>query len=172
MHIAVKPIGEILQVNNYLFGLSFEGIDENLARKQLRDNANSVTWLLGHVASSRFEILGLTGMKAESPWGELFDTSIMKADQTKYPNLNEIKSVWDGITVNLMENLPKLDESRLSQPIPFKLPTQEQTVLSGLAFLAMHESYHVGQISTQRRMLGIDSLFDLAMAKRKLAEKQ
>ncbi|MGB5107658.1 MAG: DinB family protein [Candidatus Zixiibacteriota bacterium] len=171
MHVAIKPISEILQVNNYMYGLSFEGMNEDLARRQLRENANSLTWLLGHIASTRFDLLGLTGVKTASPWGDLFDTAINKTDQSKYPKLGEIKSVWEELTAKLMEKLPKVDKARLEQPISFKLPTQEQNVPSAPAFLAMHESYHIGQISTQRRMLGIDNLFDLAAAKRKTVEK-
>ena len=171
MHIAVKPINEIFQVNNYLFGLAFEGIDEKLARKQLQPNANSVTWLLGHTAAMRFDMLGLTGTKEDCPWGTLFDSSITEADQSKYPDLNGIKSVWDDVSAKITQKLPEIDEARLGQPLPFKLPTKEQNVLSGLAFIMMHESYHVGQISTQRRLLGIDSLFDLVYAQRRKAQQ-
>lgn len=116
-------------------------------------------------------MLGLTGTKEDCPWGTLFDSSITEADQSKYPDLNAIKSVWDDVSAKIEETLPGIDEARLAQPLPFKLPTKEQNVLSGLAFIMMHESYHVGQISTQRRLLGIDSLFDLVYAQRKKAQQ-
>jgi uncharacterized damage-inducible protein DinB len=170
MHAALKPITEIIHVNNFMFGLGFEGVDEELARKQLQANANSLTWLLGHTASIRFYLLGLAGVEEESPWGELFESSITKADQSKFPNLGEIKSVWENQSAKLAQGLPNLGDDRLGEPAPFKLPTQEQTILSAISFLTMHESYHIGQVSTQRRMLGIDSLFDLAVARRKAAQ--
>lgn len=172
MHVAIKPVNEIIRVNNYMFGLGFEGVKEDLARKQLQPNANSLTWLMGHVASVRFYLLGLTGIDEKCPWGDLFESSITKVDQTKFPNLNEIKTVWEGQAVKLESSLASLPEERLGEAIAFKLPTQEQNVLSGIAFLAMHESYHIGQMSTQRRMLGIDSIFDLAAAQRKAAQGQ
>lgn len=170
MHIALKPISEILGVNNFMYGLAFEGVDEDTARKQLKDNANSLTWLLGHTASVRFYLLGLTGKEEKCPWGELFESSITKVDQLQFPKLSEIKSVWDDLAAKIADGLPKLTEAQLNEPIAFKLPTQDQTVLAGLSFLTMHESYHIGQLSTQRRMLGIDSLFDLAKARRKAAQ--
>lgn len=171
MHIALKPISEIIQVNNYMYGLGFEGVEEELARKQLQPNANSLTWIMGHVASVRFYLMGLTGVEEKCPWGDMFESSISKVDQSKFPPLNEIKSVWESQAAKLATSLANLPETRLGDAVPFKLPTQEQTVLSALAFLAMHESYHIGQMSTQRRMLGIDSIFDLAVAKRKAAQQ-
>lgn len=170
MHIALKPINEILGLNNSMYGLAFEGVDETTARKQLKDNANSLIWLLGHTASVRFYLLGLTGREEACPWGEIFESSINAVDHSQFPKLGEIKSVWDDLAVKIAEGLPKLSESQLNAPSSFKLPTQEQTVLAGLSFLTMHESYHIGQVSTQRRLLGIDSLFDLARAKRKAAQ--
>ncbi len=116
-------------------------------------------------------MLGLIGTKEDCPWGTLFDSSITEADQSTYPDLNAIKLVWDDVSAKIEETLPGIDEARLAQPLPFKLPTKEQNVLSGLAFIMMHESYHVGQISTQRRLLGIDSLFDLVYAQRKKAQQ-
>ncbi len=92
-------------------------MNEDLARRQLRENANSLTWLLGHIASTRFDLLGLTGVKTASPWGDLFDTAINKTDQSKYPKLGEIKSVWEELTAKLMEKLPKVDKARLEQPV-------------------------------------------------------
>ena len=163
MHMAVKPIQEILKVNAIMYGYTFEGIDEPLARKQLQPNANSLTWLLGHVASTKFYMGGLIGIDEKCPWGEIFDGSITKADQSKYPPLPEIWQSWDEITSKVLDRLPQLSESKLGEPLPFKFPTQEQTILAGLSFLAMHEAYHVGQISTQRRLLGVDSLFDIAV---------
>ncbi len=171
MHIALKPISEIVRVNNYMFGLGFEGVGEDLARKQLQPNANSLIWIMGHVASVRFYLLGLTGVDEKCPWGEMFESSIMKVDQTEFPPMSEIKLVWEGQAAKLESSLANVPESRFGEAVPFKLPTQEQTVLSALAFLAMHESYHIGQMSTQRRMLGIDSIFDLAVAKRKAAQE-
>ena len=170
MLLALKPINEILGVNNFMFGLAFEGVDETTARKQLKDNANSLIWLLGHTASVRFYLLGLTGKEENCPWGEIFESSIATVDHSRFPKLAEIKSVWDELSVKIAESLPKLTEAQLNESIAFKLPTQDQTVLAGLSFLTMHESYHIGQVSTQRRLLGIDSLFDLAKAKRKAAQ--
>ena len=167
MHIALKPIKEILQLNAFMYNLTFDGLDEKLARRQLQPNANSLTWLLGHTATSRFYIGELMGLDSKSPWGDLFNGSITKADQTKFPPLTEIRQAWDGVSTKVMAELPKLDEAKLIGPLPGKFPTEEQTVLAGLSFMSMHEAYHVGQISTQRRLLGIDSLFDLAVRKMK-----
>ena len=172
MHIALKPINEIIQVNNYLFGLGFEGIEEDLARKQLMPNANSLTWIMGHVASNRFYLLGLTGLEEKCPWGDMFESSISKVDQSQFPSLGEIKTIWLDQTTKLQNGLANMPEESLTKAVPFKLPTQEQTVLSAIAFLAMHEAYHIGQMSTQRRMLGVDSIFDLASARRKPAQGQ
>jgi uncharacterized damage-inducible protein DinB len=37
--------------------------------------------------------------------------------------------------------------------------------------MAMHEAYHVGQISHNRRLLGVETLFDMAVKKMKEAKE-
>jgi hypothetical protein len=40
-------------------------------------------------------------------------------------------------------------------------------VLAGISFMAMHESYHVGQLSSLRKHLGLESLYELAVKEMK-----
>lgn len=171
MNVALKPLDEIVHITNQMFAMAAEGVDDSLARKQVKDGTNSLLWLIGHIATCRYYILNLCGIEAKSPWGELFESSIDKVDQTKFPGADEIKRVWDEVGVQMVKALETVSDSRLAEPSPFKFPTKEQTVLAGITFMVMHESYHIGQISSHRKMLGIDSLFELAMKKRKAQQQ-
>lgn len=167
MHIALQSVSEILGVNDFMFRLAFEGIDEDLARRQLRSDTNSLLWLLGHIAVNRAYISTLCGHELTSPWDDQFNKSIEKVDHAAFPKFVEIQKFWDQIASVTSADLDAMDEAKLMAPAPFKFPTREQTVLAGISFMAMHESYHVGQLSSLRKHLGIDSLFELAVREMK-----
>ena len=50
--------------------------------------------------------------------------------------------------------------NRYNLPAPQWLRSQDGTLLGGLAFAAMHEAYHVGQMGFLRKWLGLDPIFD------------
>ncbi len=167
MHIAVKPISEILGVNDFMYRLAFTDLSEDLAHKQLRPGTNCLTWLLGHIAVNRAYISTLCGQEITSPWGENFDKSIGSLGGWRIPPLSELKDFWETTAPTVMKNLSALDESGLLAPSPVKFPTKEQSVLAGISFMAMHESYHVGQMSSLRKHLGLESLYELAVKEMK-----
>ncbi|MCC6964297.1 MAG: DinB family protein [candidate division Zixibacteria bacterium] len=167
MNNAVKPVSEILGVNDFMYRLAFVGVDEQLARRQLQPKTNSLIWLLGHIAVNRAYVGQLTGLQIEEPWGELFNKSIDQIAATALPPLTEIRGYWEQVAPKTAAHLSQLDEAALAGALPFKFPTREQNVLAGLSFMAMHESYHVGQMSSLRKHLGLESLYELAVKEMK-----
>ena len=76
------------------------------------------------------------------------------------PTLVEIGKEFDQITPRLVRSLAMLDEKKLLTAPSSPFPTAEKTTLAAIAFLLQHESYHIGQASYIRRLLGKTGLVD------------
>jgi uncharacterized damage-inducible protein DinB len=161
MHASVRPIAEILTLNNSFYDKSFDKLDDEMAGTQFAPNTSSVTWLLAHLATARFQMGGLIGIQKEVPWGGVFAYGIEQIEHDKIPPLPEIKECWAGVSEAIMGRLPELADSVLSAEPPTQFPTSEKTTLAALAFLTQHEVYHLGQLSYIRRLLKEPGLFKL-----------
>lgn len=170
MNNMVKPIATVFQTSGWMYDLGFEAITEEQSKKQLAEGANSNTWLMAHLATCRYHIAKLMGLEVEDPWNGTFDKTIGDVEAAQMPTLKEIKEKWDSVSKKIEARLPELDDSYLNAEAPFKFPTQDNTNWAALSFMAMHEAYHVGQISHNRRLLGVDTLFGMAVKKMKEAE--
>ncbi len=171
MHDLAKPTAEILKVSGMMFDIGFEAINEEQSRKQVVDGANSNTWFMGHIITCRYHTANMMGLQVEVPWDGMFDKSIADVDQQKMPSLAEMKRAWDEISPRMLARLEELDEEFLNAEPPFKFPTENRTNWSAFAFMAMHEAYHVGQMSHNRRVMGVETIFSIAMKKMKEAAK-
>ena len=172
MHDLVKPTSEIFKVSGMMFNIGFEAITEDQSRKQLADGANSNTWFMGHLVTCRYHTANMMGMEVTVPWNGVFDKSIGEVDQSKMPSLSEIKTAWDKITPKMEAHFEKLDADFLTADAPFKFPTESKSNWAAFAFMAMHEAYHVGQMSHNRRIMGVETIFSIAMKKMKAAKEQ
>jgi uncharacterized damage-inducible protein DinB len=133
--------------------LNLEGITDEESRVRPAAGGNSINWLVGHIVSYRQVVLELLG---ESPvWpkertdaygrgsnGDVQDDLRLPVDGL----LDALKSTT-AVIVPLLEALS--DEAMAAQPPGLKQPLGQR-----LAFLAFHESYHVGQVGLARRLLG------------------
>ena len=52
-----------------------------------------------------------------------------------------------------MAQLPNVSEETLAAPSPFPIPGDNQTLGDLLAFLTMHESYHIGQLGLIKKSM-------------------
>ena len=161
MNRSLKPIVEIFSLNNNLYTKAFEKLDDDASHKQFDPETYNAIWLLCHLASTRYMIFGLIKSKQDIPWEGMFNRNIQEVDPLKFPPLAEIKNTWSDISDKFIAALTELDEAALNAESPSPLPTSENSILAALAFLAQHESYHIGQLSYVRRLLKQDGLFKL-----------
>lgn len=118
---------------------------------------NSIQFLVGHMALSRAGLLRLAGLEAESKWRELYQRGTAVEGTETYPPFGDVKLHWADLSARLGGALAHLSPERLDQAsTPDGDP--DETVLKQIAFLALHEVYHVGQIAYIRRLLGYDRL--------------
>ena len=54
----------------------------------------------------------------------------------------------------LMAALPGISEETLAGPAPLLIPGDNPTVRDQMAFLTMHESYHLGQLGLLKKSMG------------------
>lgn len=61
------------------------------------------------------------------------------------------------VSQRLQASLGSIDDDRLAQPTPVKLP-RARTLADALAFFALHDTYHVGQMAYIRKAPGYPRL--------------
>ncbi len=154
---ALKGIAGQYGVNTGLLVKAFSDIkDEDIFRRP--DGGNSLHWIAGHVTDSRMYIGGLAGLGTESPWGKLFDAKCEIKESEAYPPIGEILSTFQDIGAKLLTRFDELSDDELAASVEPNFPGQEQTVFGAIAFLSLHESYHVGQLAYIRRLFGYEPL--------------
>ena len=77
---------------------------------------------------------------------------------SELPSLDELKKAWEDISTKMNKRLEEVTEDELSKEPPWQPPVDEKTIRGAIAFLSLHESYHVGQMAYIRRLLGYDQL--------------
>lgn len=155
----LKPIAGIYGLNTNLMGKALSNINEDESAKRFKNGTNNLKWIVAHIATTRASVAGMLGQEAPMPWGQKFMSGIDEIDE--FPSVQEIEAAWNGATEALNAGLESANAERLAQDPPFQVPLPEQSIMSAVAFLAQHESYHVGQISYVRRLVSEEGLFKL-----------
>ncbi len=119
------------------------------------DDSNHLMWILGHLIWARGSVLKTFKEPFEIPSPSLFARGAKRSAPDEYPTVAEMKKAWDEVSQRLSAVLAEPSEGILSQPAPEGGAPSFDGKLSGIvAFLAFHESYHVGQVSYLRKWLG------------------
>lgn len=136
-----------------------DGIPPDKATHQPVNTANHLLWILGHSAvTDDYFISTLAGQEAKCPenWGELFGMGSEPVDDpSKYPALDEVKTVMAERREALVAWLGSLDDDALAEPLPEDLQGFAANRGALMATLAAHEAMHVGQLSVIRKSLGL-----------------
>lgn len=154
----IQPMVEQMGVNTWLFNTALKdtAIEHVIIRPS--DKANSMLWNAGHVTTSRYFLGNILGLEDKHPWGELFDRGQPVVDDDKYPSVEDIKSAFEDITSKLMARFEAITDEELKAEHGYGFPIEDKTRKGAITFLSLHESYHMGQISYTRRLLGLDGL--------------
>lgn len=143
-----------------VFERNLEGVDDTAARKRPSSGANSVSWLLGHVANARLGASALLGGKTLDDASELDMYAAAAAESFDDANslpLDVLRDFLHRSHAVLATAIDGATDETWSAPAPFS-PTgnPDETVGSLLATLAFHEAYHCGQVGRARRDLGLE----------------
>jgi uncharacterized damage-inducible protein DinB len=119
---------------------------------------NHIAWIVGHVAWTRGRLLHYIGVEWPQPALDLYARGVKLQEDSAYPGPESLLGIWRESTSVLTAALENATDDLLAQPVT-KGPRSADGKISGVVnFLAVHETYHGGQISFLRSWLGHKSL--------------
>jgi len=118
------------------------------------EKTNHIAWIVGHMIWTRKALLGILGTEWSRPWLDLFARGAKCDDGAAYPSPDALKDAWREVSGILAGALESASEGSLAQPAPQGPPSPDGKISGVVNFLAIHESYHGGQISYLRGLLG------------------
>jgi hypothetical protein len=158
MNVVLENIIGSLKLSSILLKQSVKDMKSEDMMVRPDDKANSVQFIVGHMIVSRYHMCQLLGDTDKHPFGKLFDRGEDVDNSAEYPTVSDLKKEWDKVTSKLTDILNNVTDEKLSEKSPIEFPFPDKTLLGGIAFLTYHETYHIGQLAYNRRILGYDKL--------------
>jgi hypothetical protein len=140
-------------INDDLALPSLAGLTEEELWRAPTDRNNAMLWVAGHLVQTRAMVLGLVGEPVDTGWGDLFERGATVSEAKRYPERGEIERVMQDIASRIQAKLATLDDEYLAGPATMQLP-HATTMADQLAFFALHDSNHAGQMVFIRKSLG------------------
>lgn len=163
----LQPITDLYRFNSELLALGLADLSaEDAVRRWKGGDGSSIVYMTGHLCSSRFGLLQTMGAAEHNPYKELFGAGVGSRDGADYPPLEEVAAGWGSTADKLHAALAGLTDEDAMRPDESNFPTPEKTLRARLAFIAWHETYHVGQIGILRTEMGYPSLRQTLLATR------
>jgi uncharacterized protein YndB with AHSA1/START domain len=154
-HPAVAPLAFIFSVNDNLASRSFEKVTEEDLWRRPTDRGNPMLWIFGHMVNTRAGMLKMLGEPFDTGWGDVFDRGAGLRDAASSPTREKIETVSRDVNSKLYSKLGALTDVELAKPATRSPTPAVRTVADQIAFLVMHDTYHVGQLAYVRKALGL-----------------
>jgi uncharacterized damage-inducible protein DinB len=158
MHAAIAPLAAIYELNTDLLLNCLEGIDDEACRLRLAGGGNSLAFLAAHLTDTRHFIATRLGQPLHNPLTPYLADARTIDEIASLPPLDQIRSAWIAVSAHLAGVLDGLDDAALARQGVHRFPLADSSVVGFLAFLAQHDSYHVGQAAFLRRQLGLPAM--------------
>ena len=130
------------------------GIDERASVTRLLDGGGHINWLLGHLATSRDDILQKLGAErlmandADARYGY----GSRPLDEDAAAPLESLLAALERAHQRLLEEFAALDPARLGAT-----DARGRRLVERLEFDLWHEAYHLGQLTLYRKKSGLHS---------------
>jgi uncharacterized damage-inducible protein DinB len=144
----------MFKTNTDIVRKAIEGISPEHWFQRPGDDSNHLMWVAGHLVVSRGAVLKSLGTEWAVPWSSLFTRGAKLAAPNQYPVVEEVRSAWDDVSDKLLASFPDATADVLAKPAPTGPPSFDGKINGLVAFLAFHETYHVGQVSYLTKWLG------------------
>ncbi len=154
-HPAVRPVAFILANNDGLADRTFLGVKPEDVWKRPTDKTNAMLWIFGHMAATRGRMLNALGDSFDAGLGEAFGRGAQLQDSSSYPAREKIFEASREVNARLFAKLASMGQADLAREATGPKPPSVQTVGDQIAFFALHDSYHVGQLAYVRKALGL-----------------
>ena len=122
--------------------------------KHPSENPNHIAWIVGHSIWARKAILGRLGTEWSEPWLDIFKRGAPIPDDASYPPSTAMIDAWGETSKLLAGALESASEEALAKPSVQGPPSADGKISGVINFLAIHETYHIGQASYLRGWLG------------------
>lgn len=152
---AGDSLERLFDTNTRLFRNALDGVSEEHFTATLNERTNSMQWVAGHLAHTRAGMAALIGAQPDDSMQIYWDAVELGADR---PGRQAIVHAWDSATKRLRQRLSAITRADLARQTPPQWPGTEKTIRDALAFLAEHESYHVGQLGFLRKAHGYEAV--------------
>ena len=153
LHAAAAPLALIFSLNDPFVLQALEGLSREEGWRRLTEDTNPLLWVAGHIVQTRAMVLQMLGETVDTGWGSRFDRGSRLGEAKDYPSLDEVARKMGEISPRLHGALASLQDEQLNRPASLPIPGLK-TLTDELAFFALHESYHVGQLAFVRKGLG------------------
>lgn len=152
------PLRVIFAVSDNFINRSIAGLAEDDLWYRPTEQSNPIFWLLGHVVHTRGAVLRILGDDFRTGWGDKFQRGASLQDRSAYPGLEEVERFRIEAGDRLATKLATVTDDFLAREATgYALPNCK-LVADQIAFLGLHEAYHVGQMAYLRKMLGHASI--------------
>ncbi|MGB7267052.1 MAG: DinB family protein [Terracidiphilus sp.] len=116
-------------------------------------NPNHIAWIVGHVVWTRRAVLSRLSTDWTLPWLDHFARG-KQFDDATCPSRDTLFDGWREASGVLATALDNASEEALAQPSVKGPPSADGKISGVVNFLAVHETYHIGQASYLRGWLG------------------
>ena len=147
---------QIYSRNESLLAKAIDSLTAEQWARRPGECCNSALWILGHMVWARSRGLKLLGVSWDKPWLHHFERGSKPADPSQYPSSEEVLIAWQELSACLPPALEAAPAEAMAAAAPEPSPSFDGTIGVMVGFLAMHESYHVGQVVYLLRLLGHD----------------
>lgn len=151
------PVAMIFAFNDSFVVQALDGLTQEELWRAPTSHNNPLLWVAGHLVQTRVTVLGLLGEQVDTGWGDLFQRGARIGDVKQYPSGSEIARVMGEISPRLHAALARQSADQLNRSASLPIPGIK-TLGDELAFFALHDSYHIGQLVYIRKGLGYPGL--------------
>lgn len=151
-------IQKILDLNQRLVLRCLDGVSDEHFQAP-RDGGNSMQWIFGHLTGSRVVMARMLGQEIAFPYREEFRRGAVRGAPEALPDAAEMQARWNEACVAVSAGLAAASGEVLGRAVPAEgPPSADGTVLGCIAFMTMHDSYHLGQLGWLRKACGYPTL--------------
>ncbi|MDM7916997.1 MAG: DinB family protein [Candidatus Eisenbacteria bacterium] len=154
----LAPIAEIYDLNTDLLLNCLEGVSDVHAAERVVPGTNSLAFIAAHLIDARHNIANFLGRPLPNPLETTLGGVERIEDAPALPAVREVRGMWLAVSSHLRDCLEGASADLLAAPSPVALPVGDPSLLGGIAFLAEHESFHVGQLAFLRKALGYPAM--------------
>jgi uncharacterized damage-inducible protein DinB len=121
-------------------------------------NLNHIAWIVGHVVWARQLLIQRLGAQWEQPGLDVFARGVKLQEDSAYPSREELLKALEESHTALAGALDRVPAELLAKEVSQGPPSADGKVSGVVNFLALHETYHVGQAAYLRSWLGHPAL--------------